>query len=111
MKHVTFADKSLLVGDEAADLVMKYAAALATAGRADTVDIHAYSSDGDDTTATFLLNEGSPLMAETSHSQLPDPDNVEAVAYMQAEMLLLENPPTARAVAPPVHDPLDELYL
>ena len=39
MKHVTYSDKSLLVGDIAADLLMRYAAALANTNGADTVDI------------------------------------------------------------------------
>ncbi|HEV7950401.1 MAG TPA: hypothetical protein VGP24_11610 [Glaciihabitans sp.] len=96
MKHLTFADKSLLVGDEVADLMIRYASMLATAGSADAVDIHAYSSDGDEVIATFLLNEGSPLMAETTHSRLPEPDNTDAIRHMRGQMGLLSHPPTVQ---------------
>jgi len=83
MRHVTFADKNLLVGDDAADLLLEYAAALSSVGKADTVRVAAISSDGDAVVATFLLNAGSPLMAETTHSSLPEPDNEEVAQYMR----------------------------
>jgi hypothetical protein len=79
MKHLTYANKSLLVGDEVADLLLQYSARLASSGSADTVEVHAIGSDGNDVTATFLLGEGAPLMAETSTTQLPEPDNTVAV--------------------------------
>ena len=95
MKHLTYSDKSLLVGDEVADMLLQYAARLASAGVADTVDVHAVSSDGDDVTATFLLGEGAPLMAETTTSKLPEPDNNQAVRHMTDRMARLA--PTAVA--------------
>jgi hypothetical protein len=83
MKHITFGDKSLLIGDAAADALLKYAAFLATAARGDTVEVHAISSDGDEVTASFLFGPGATVMAETSHTQLPEPDNSAAIAYME----------------------------
>jgi hypothetical protein len=84
VKHITFGEKNLLVGDAAADAILKYAAFLATQARGDTVQIRAISSDGDEVTVTFLLGPGVTMMAETSHTSLPEPDNDDAVAYMQA---------------------------
>lgn len=89
MKHVTFADRSLLVDDETADLLLVYAAALARRGEADAVDIRAFSSVGDEVTATLLLDVGAPLMAETTHSVLPDPDNGPALSYMREQVARL----------------------
>jgi len=86
MKHITFSDKSLMSGDEVVDLLLEYAAALARTSDADTVDISAISSDGDEVIATFLLDAGAPLMAETTNSTLPEPDNAEAIAYMRERM-------------------------
>ncbi|WP_108251075.1 hypothetical protein [Planctomonas deserti] len=86
MKHLTYADKNLLVGDEVADLLLQYAARLASSGVADTVDVHAISSDGDEVTATFLLGEGAPLMTETTHSTVPEPDNTGAVQQITERM-------------------------
>jgi hypothetical protein len=89
MKHVTFADKSLLVDDETADLLLEYAAALARSGDADAVDIHAFSSDGDEVTATLLLDAGAPLMSETTNSSLTEPDNEPAQTYMRQQLARL----------------------
>lgn len=83
MKHVTYADKSLLIGDEAADALLEYAVALANAEKADTVDVHAFGQDGQEVVATFLLESGAPVMAETVHTTMTEPDNWEAVAYMR----------------------------
>jgi hypothetical protein len=86
MMHVTFSDQTLLVGDEIAELVIEYAAALTRTGGADTVKLQAYGSDGDKVVATLLLDAGASLMSKTTHSDLPDPDNDEAAAYIRSHM-------------------------
>jgi hypothetical protein len=83
MKHITGAEKSLLVGDEAADLLMEYASFLGNSRMVDTVKLRAFGVDGEEVTATFLLNEGTNILAESTRSQLPEPDNAEAVRYMR----------------------------
>jgi hypothetical protein len=83
VKHITFGDKSLLVGDEVADALLEYAAALATAAHGDTVEIHAISSDGNEVTATFLLGPGVTMMAESAHTSIPEPDNADALEYIR----------------------------
>ncbi|OUE28387.1 hypothetical protein BFL36_01460 [Clavibacter michiganensis] len=92
MKHITYAEKSLLMGDDAADALLEYAAALATHGRGDSVTLRALSSDGDEVDATFLLTAGSPLMAETATTTLPEPDNAGPVAAMLAAVARMERP-------------------
>lgn len=89
MKHLTFADKSLLVGDEAADLLVEYAKVLGQQRAADSIELRAIGSDGDDVVATFLLNAASSLIAETTTSHLPEPDNAKAEEYMHARILHL----------------------
>jgi hypothetical protein len=86
MKHVTAVEKSLLIGDGAADTLAEYAAHLARLGSGDTVQLNALGSDGDEVVATFLLNSGTALMVETTASALPEPDNADAIAYMVAQM-------------------------
>lgn len=95
MKHLTFADKSLLVGDEAADVLLEYAVLLADRGRADSVRLNAYGADGDEVVATFLLDAGTPLMAETSATSMNEPDNRHAIAQMRARIDELHSPPHA----------------
>ena len=86
MKHVTYADKSLLVGDTAADLMLEYAAALSASGGADTLDLTCLDIDGRQVTATFLLGSGAPLMTETSFTDLREPDNASAEHYLRREL-------------------------
>ena len=93
VKHLTFADKSLLVDDATADLLLEYAAVLARNGDADNIAIHAFSSDGDEVDATLLLDAGAPIMVETSHTSLPDPDNDEVVTYMREQLIRRASPP------------------
>ena len=63
---MTYADKSLLVDDPSAGALLAYAAAVARAHTADTVQLHAVGSDGHTVEATYLLGEGAHLMAETA---------------------------------------------
>lgn len=100
MKHVTYADKSLLIGDATADTLIRYAAALTQHGTADSIEVQAISSDGDAVTATFLLGPGAPLMAETTTNTLPDPDNAGITQHMQERMEMLESVPRGYALDP-----------
>ena len=86
MKHVTVADKSLLVGDEAVDLLVEYATLLGQTGTADSVDLRALGPDGDEVMVTFLLNGGVTIVAETTTSSIPEPDNSKAEQYMHSEI-------------------------
>src|ERR1700712_2921149 len=87
MQHITFGDKSLLVGDEVADTLLDYAALLTREESGDTVKVAAISSDGDAVTASFLLGSGVSMMSETTHSNLPEPENAEIVEYMKEAMM------------------------
>lgn len=93
MKHVTYGGKSLLMGNLAADTMLEYAALLARTQSADTVELKAVSTDGNDVVATFLLDTGAPLMAESAHSSMPEPDNSDVVAYMQTQIMRLSTAP------------------
>jgi hypothetical protein len=95
MKHLTYSDKSLLVGDEAADVLLEYAASLATAKIGDNVTLNAISGDGQEVEATFLLDTGAPLMVETASSKLLEPDNSEVVEYMRRRIIQLASPVAA----------------
>lgn len=94
MKHVTYAEKSLLVGDEAADTITEYTALLARHGSADRVTLKAFGVDGNDVEATFVLNQGTVLMAESTNSSIAEPDNTEAVRDMREKIDRLSSPPS-----------------
>lgn len=109
MKHVTFAEKSLLVGDEAADLLLEFARLIGQRGGSDLVTVHAIGPDGNDVDATFLINASTVMMAETASAQLSEPDNADAEDYLSAridEITRLYSLPETLAAAPrPTDDP------
>lgn len=87
--HVTYSDKSLVLGDEIAALLVEYAAALGRDGSADSVTVHAIGADGGEVEATFLLNGGIALMAETTNTTVPEPDNDHVVAEVREKLAAL----------------------
>ena len=91
MKHVTIADKSLLVGDAVAETLIRYAALLGQRSSADSVTIRSIGVDGEQVDALFLLNAGTVMMAESTSSTLPEPDNDDALAYMQDQLQRYES--------------------
>jgi hypothetical protein len=109
MKHVTMADKSLLIGDEAAELLLEYAALLGKVGSADTVPLNAYGDDGDPVEVTFLLNGGSVLLIESSDSVVQEPENAAGVAYMHDKVHSIESPPVVQPMSQPDRDPQWEI--
>lgn len=99
MKHVTYAQKSLLMGDDVADALLAYAALLADAGSADNVEVKGVGVDGEEVVATFVLGNGIDLMAETTRSGLPEPDNSSALAYIRDRSQAITNVETHVPVA------------
>jgi hypothetical protein len=111
MKHITFSDKSLLVDDEAADLLLEYAALLASRASADTVDLVGIEPNGNEVTATFLLDAGAPLMAESTNATMTPPANTEAITYMRERIMLLSSPPTVRPEDESMPNSYEDLHL
>ena len=81
--NLTFDGKSLLISNEVAELVVEFAAALARSGGADTVRLAAYGADGESVEVLLLLGQGAPVMAESSHTEMPELDNRDIVSYMK----------------------------
>jgi hypothetical protein len=98
MKHLTFADKSLLVGDTTANLIMEYASQLALHQTADTITIAAIGADGNDVTATMLLDAGAPIMIETATTGVSEPDNADVDSYMVGQISRYVNPTPASSL-------------
>lgn len=86
VKHLTMAEKSLLLGNEAADTLVEYAALVARTRSGDSVSLRAIGVDGAEVEASFLLNSGTVLLVETSTSQLPEPENADVVAAMRRKI-------------------------
>jgi hypothetical protein len=92
MKHVTYSEKSLLIGDHASELLMSYATILGRTGGADSVTVHAIGVDGNEVDATFLLNVSTILMIESANTTVEEPDNEYAIEYMRQRMNALTQP-------------------
>ncbi|MFF9565222.1 hypothetical protein ACF1AJ_17885 [Leifsonia sp. NPDC014704] len=92
MKHVTFAEKSLLIGNEAADLLMQYARLISERGGSDVVTVRAIGVDGNAVDASFLLNSATVLMVESASTDATEPDNHEAVEYLRNRTEELSQP-------------------
>ena len=86
MRHLTIAEKSLLIGDDVADALLQYAAHIGRLRTADDVSVRAFGIDGNEVEATLLLNSGTVLASETTQSELPEPDNAALVAYITAQL-------------------------
>ncbi len=106
MKHVTYAEKSLLMDDEIADLLAIYAAALADRGRADTVTVKGLSDDGNEVEATFVLDAGTNLMIETTNSKVPGPEDADGLQELKEKIASLE---ASEAAHPFTDDDLREM--
>jgi hypothetical protein len=69
--------------------------------RKDTVILNAIDEHGDITVASFVLGAGVNLMTQTSSSALQEPDNPEAVQYMNRKLGEIASPPAAQPIEQP----------
>jgi hypothetical protein len=90
--HVTFAEKSLFMGDDAADVLLEYAKVLADQGRADRVTLRAIGAEGHVVDVDMLLDSGTIIAAETTNSDANPPDNSENIADIRRRLALVTSP-------------------
>src|SRR3954447_9517748 len=95
MKHVTFGEKTLLLGDDAADTLLEYARVLANASAADSVTLTAIGPDGNTVEVSFLVNASTELLIESTNNELPAPDNADAVREMRERINAYTRPSSA----------------
>jgi hypothetical protein len=93
MKRINYAEVSYLVGDDVADLLVRYTARLASSQQGDAVEVHVLGPDGNAETASFALGPGITMTAETTRSELDEPDNTATVAYLDEAMRRLTPTP------------------
>src|SRR3954471_17784850 len=82
MKRINYGEVSYLVGDEVADHLVRYTAQLSASQTADVVDVNVLGPDGNPEVASFALGPGVPMTAETTRSELDEPDNTLALAHI-----------------------------
>jgi hypothetical protein len=100
MKHVMYAEKSLLMDDASADALIEYAAALAEISGGDTVRLWAVGDDGNEVEVSFLLNSATVLIVESASANLNVRANDDAVSHMRHKAEQIRNPPPAQTQKP-----------
>lgn len=98
MKRVMYSEKSLLMGDEVVNLMMEYAVVLARTSSADQIDVEAITAEGERVTATFLMGPATIMVAETTQSSYPEPENGAVVSYLREQIGLIKEPPLAHGL-------------
>jgi hypothetical protein len=87
MKYITYAEKSLMIGEEASAVLMEFAAKLADSAKADTVQLNAIGADGNDVAATFLHDAGVMLYGTSELVDAPfDSASVQIRGHLSAEI-------------------------
>nr|WP_201469924.1 hypothetical protein [Microbacterium hydrocarbonoxydans] len=109
MKHVKYAEKSVLVGNDAADTLMDYARMLAAEGNADTVTLQVVSPDGNVVDASFLLTPSTELMVESTNSPLEEPDNAVTVHEMRERISSSQRSAVAETEPPWILESSEEI--
>ena len=110
MKQITYAERAMLMGDAAANLLIEFGAALARHATADTVELSAIAPDGHETAIILLLGPGTVLLVESSDSLMQEPDNAAAESFLQDRISMLEAIPTAYPVDAILNSPPNEYY-
>ena len=99
MKRIIYGETSWLLGDAAADTVLEYAVELARRDSASSVDLVVLDPAGAEQTVRFLIGPATMMMAETTGSAFPEPDNTAAVAAMRERVEALVHPPNVAATS------------
>jgi hypothetical protein len=92
MKSLIVANREFLVDDSAADAVIHYAAVLADAGRADTVELEVVTGESRRARISVLLNSGTQLASSTVESDVEAPDNDWVVDEIWKRIAALKMP-------------------
>lgn len=100
MKHVTYADKAVLMGDDAADALFEYARLIADIGGAGAVTLRAIRPDGNTVDVSFLLSASTTLLVESTNSEIEAPSNEGVVSQLKARIAAIERPPSAEPGKP-----------
>jgi hypothetical protein len=95
MQHLMVEGKDLLVGDALGDALTEYAGIVARVGSGDRVKINAYSAIGELTEVTVVFTSASAIVAETVHSDIPEPENERATEYLRQRSRAIMDPSTA----------------
>jgi hypothetical protein len=87
VKRLTYLNVHVYVGDDFADAVLDFAAALARSNAAETLNFNAVDKKGRPKRVSFLLGPASSLVIESSdRGGDTEPDNREAFEFLRDRM-------------------------
>ena len=84
MKTILYAGSELLTGDDIADAVLEYCAALADEQSAEIVEIPVLNADGSRATATLLVGPASQIVAKGASTRFAELIDSDTVANLKA---------------------------
>ena len=84
MKTIHYDSSAILTGDDVADAVIEYAAALSGGDRADTVEVPAVAEDGTMTTTKILIGPASELVVEDADDDELETEHTEFVQRLRS---------------------------
>lgn len=76
MKHIHYDGSVITTGDDIAEAVVEYAAALGANGRTDTVRVPTFDDHGTATTATILIGPASQIVVDDAEDDALEPEDV-----------------------------------
>jgi hypothetical protein len=94
MMRLEYAGGTLITGDEIADAIVRYAAALGVANTAVAIDVPGVTADGVSGTFQILIGPASQIMVEPTDEPGEIRDD-EFVTHLNAEIELLQRPRVA----------------
>ena len=107
MKNLVYGESSWLVGDDAANAILEYTVLMAKDGAADTVDVNVLGPDGNSEMTTLVLGPATMIQAQTTRSQLQEPENFELIVYIRERLrssTLPAQPLSSAPLEPPYAD-------
>jgi hypothetical protein len=111
MKHLYYGESGFLVGDEVADVLVDYTVMMAKKDTADSVTVVVLGPDGNTEESRFVIGPATMLTAETTRSELEEPDNSKVIEYMRARMEELSSPRLGMPLPEGSMDQVGEDYL
>lgn len=112
MIRLTSADRSFLVGTEAGNLLLRYAATRPAGAPADPVALHVLNERGEPENVIVQVAAALRLVAEVTDEDFgPEPENAEATLFLRSRLDTSAQPPLVSEPAAAAPEPLDATLL
>jgi hypothetical protein len=90
MRRVHYVNSHILTGDRTCKALLRYARALAVAGRSDVVQIPVVTEGGSKAYAHLLIGPASEIFSTPVSDSQDEPSDEDVIAYLERETLRLE---------------------